>query len=60
MKVPNANDPVVESDKIVSYLLNAGHPDNGGKAQFFEGSGFSVTGGRRWRRRCANWRARRR
>ena len=40
MKLPNADNTVVERDKIVSYLLNAGHPDNGGKAQFFEGLGF--------------------
>ena len=40
MKLPNADNTVVERDKIVTYLLNAGHPDNGGKAQFFEGLGF--------------------
>jgi hypothetical protein len=40
MKLPNADNTVVECDKIVTYLLNAGHPDNGGKAQFFGGLGF--------------------
>jgi hypothetical protein len=40
MKLPNADNTLVERDKIVSYLLNSGHPDNGGKAQFFEGLGF--------------------
>lgn len=40
MQLPNADNAVVERDKIVSYLLNAAHPDNGGKARFFEGLGF--------------------
>ena len=40
MKLPNADNTLVERDKIVSYLLNASHPDKGGKAQFFEGLGF--------------------
>jgi hypothetical protein len=30
----------VEREKIEDYLLNAAHPDNGGKATFFEGLGF--------------------
>lgn len=40
MKLPNADNTVVELGKIVSYLLNTAHPDNGGKAWFFEGLGF--------------------
>lgn len=40
MKLPNANRGVVSREKIVDYLLNAAHPDNGGKAKFFEGLGF--------------------
>lgn len=40
MKLPNANSAEVEREKIVAYLLNAAHPDNGGKAEFFEGLGF--------------------
>ena len=40
MKLPNAETAVVERGKIVDYLLNAAHPDNGGKAAFFEGLGF--------------------
>jgi hypothetical protein len=32
---------VVERGKIVDYLLNAAHPDNGGKAAFFGALGFS-------------------
>jgi hypothetical protein len=40
MKLPNAAKAVVDRDKIEGYLLNPSHPDNGGKAQFFEGLGF--------------------
>ena len=42
MKLRNAHLAVVERHKIVDYLLNSAHPDNGGKAQFFESLGFSV------------------
>jgi hypothetical protein len=40
MKVPNAHLAVVEQQKIVDYILNPAHPDNGGKAQFFLDLGF--------------------
>jgi len=30
---------IVDRHKIVDYLLNSRHPDNGGKAQFFESLG---------------------
>jgi hypothetical protein len=40
MKLPNAEKAVAEREKIEGYLLNAAHPDNGGKATFFEGLGF--------------------
>ncbi len=40
MKLPNAENALVEREKIMEYLLNAAHPDNGGKAKFFEGAGF--------------------
>jgi hypothetical protein len=40
MKLPNAAQAVVEREKIADYLLNSAHPDNGGKAAFFEGLGF--------------------
>lgn len=40
MKLPKAGKAVVEREKIKDYLLNAAHPDNGGKAAFFEGLGF--------------------
>ena len=40
MKLPNGARAVVEQAKIVGYLLNAAHPDNGGKAEFFLSHGF--------------------
>ena len=40
MKLPNAENAVVEREKISDYLLNAAHPDNGGKAPFFLSHGF--------------------
>jgi hypothetical protein len=36
MRLPNASKAIVERKKIVDYLLNPAHPDNGGKAQFFD------------------------
>ena len=41
MKLRNAHLAVVERQKVIDYLLNAAHPDNSGKAQFFESLGFS-------------------
>jgi hypothetical protein len=41
MKVPNAHLAIVDREKIVDYLLNPAHPDNGGKAKFFLGLGFT-------------------
>ena len=32
MKLPNANQSAVGREKIADYLLNPGHPDNGGKS----------------------------
>jgi hypothetical protein len=40
VKLPNAEKARVERNKIVDYLLNPVHPDNSGKAAFFEGLGF--------------------
>ena len=40
MKLPNAERAVVDFAKVVDYLLNAGHPDNGGKARFFVSLGL--------------------
>jgi hypothetical protein len=40
VKLPNAERALVEQPKLVDYLLNAAHPDNGGKAKFLEGFGL--------------------
>ena len=42
MKLPNAHLAVVKREKIVEYLLNPAHPDNGGKASFFMALGFRL------------------
>jgi hypothetical protein len=42
MKLPNAHLAIVDREKIVDYLLNPAHPDNGGKAKFFLGHGFTA------------------
>jgi hypothetical protein len=41
MKLPNAHLAIVEEEKITEYLLNSAHPDNGGKAAFFQKLGFN-------------------
>jgi hypothetical protein len=41
VKLRNAHLSTVDRSKIVDYLLNEAHPDNGGKAQFFMSCGFS-------------------
>jgi hypothetical protein len=40
--LPNADHAIVDQGKIVAYLINATHPDNGGKARFFFNLGFSI------------------
>jgi hypothetical protein len=40
LKLLNAQLALVGREKIADYLLNAAHPDNGGKAQFFDSLGF--------------------
>jgi hypothetical protein len=40
VKLPNVHLAVVEPEKIVDYILNPAHLDNGGKAPFFLGLGF--------------------
>lgn len=42
MTLPNADFAIVERAKIVEYLLNAAHPDNGGKAAFLLALGFRL------------------
>ncbi|MGH9239962.1 MAG: DUF6883 domain-containing protein [Vicinamibacterales bacterium] len=41
MELPNAERATVDLGKITDYLLNAGHPENGGKARFFGDLGFA-------------------
>lgn len=40
MNLPSADQAIVDSEKVSDYLLNSAHPDNGGKAHFFETQGF--------------------
>ena len=42
MKLPNAEEAVVEREKIAGYLLNAGHRYGASKARFFHHFGFRV------------------
>lgn len=42
MKLPNADKVLVQREKLTNYLLNAAHPDNNGKAEFFESFGFRL------------------
>jgi hypothetical protein len=42
VKLPHANEAIVEREKITGYLLDAAHPDNGGKARFFKQFGFKI------------------
>jgi hypothetical protein len=42
VRLRNAHLAVVERQKVGDYLLNAAHPDNSGKARFFDSLGFSV------------------
>ena len=41
IRLPNADRAFVDPAKITEYLLDATHPDNGGKAEFFRLFGFS-------------------
>ncbi len=47
LQLPNGHRALIDPDKLLSYLLNPAHPDNGGKASFFESLGF----------RRSDWRA---
>lgn len=42
MKLPNADLVKVEREKIIEYLLNAGHRYGASKARFFARFGFSL------------------
>ena len=39
--LPNADEAVIAAEKLRDYLLNLGHPANGGKASFFLMLGYS-------------------
>jgi len=41
VKLPNAHLAIVDRSKVLDYLLNEAHPDNGGKARFFGLLGYS-------------------
>jgi hypothetical protein len=41
VRLPNAHLAVIDRGKVVDYLLNDAHPDNGGKARFFALLGLS-------------------
>jgi hypothetical protein len=41
VKLRNAHLAVADRAKVLDYLLNEAHPDNGGKAQFFASLGFT-------------------
>ena len=43
MLLPNAERVLIDTGKLVDYLLNPSHADNGGKAAFFIAWGFSPT-----------------
>lgn len=40
MTVPNAENAVVSTEKLTTYLLSLSHPVGGSKARFFRGHGF--------------------
>lgn len=42
MMLPSFQQVVIDRMKVVDYLLNSAHPDNGGKAAFFNGWGFAA------------------
>ncbi len=45
MRIPNADNAVIDSDKITRYLLDVDHPDGGSKARLLVSLGY----------RTANW-----
>lgn len=40
MRIPSPDKVLIERDKLVNYLLNPQHPENGGKSKFFLQLGF--------------------
>jgi hypothetical protein len=41
VKLPRSESAIVDRLKLVDYLLNPAHPDNGGKARFFQSLGYT-------------------
>lgn len=41
MRLPHRDRVEVAREKLTDYLLDSGHPDNGGKAAFFARMGYS-------------------
>lgn len=41
MTLRNAHLAAIDRNKVVDYLLNEAHPDNGGKTRFFASLGYS-------------------
>jgi len=41
VQLPNVYNAYVDDRKVRDYLLNPGHPQNNGKANFFQSFGFS-------------------
>ena len=39
-QLPGAATALVEETKVLDYLLNSGHPQNGGKSAYFQAFGF--------------------
>ena len=44
MKLPHAEQAVVQQEKVVGYLLNPAHPFGASKARFFASAGFRIEG----------------
>jgi len=42
MRLPNNHLAVIAQSKLVDYILNPAHPDNGGKAECFLVLGFTL------------------
>jgi hypothetical protein len=42
MKIPNADRTIVDSDKLVHYLLDVDHPQGGPKARLLVSLGYSI------------------
>jgi hypothetical protein len=41
VRIPNADNAIIEPTKIANYLLNVDHPDGGSKARLLESLGYT-------------------